>query len=104
MAADRSLSAAVLTGAGEYYCSGVDFGGVLRELKLPSALVKEAEARNYAIFDAFIKVNLTGLAHILGLLQDSNRNFLSKIWANLQMLGKPCENSLSSSQSRCSPP
>ena len=66
VAADRLLSAAVLTGAGKYYCSGVDFGGVLRELKLPSALVSEAEARNYALFDAFIQFPKPLLAAVNG--------------------------------------
>eukprot|EP01052_Picozoa_sp_SAG31_P062235 SAG31_NODE_21236_length_554_cov_1.318681_1_plen_114_part_01 len=54
VAADSSLAAAVLTGAGRYYCSGVDFGAVMTRPMLPSALIREAAARNYKLFEAFI--------------------------------------------------
>lgn len=55
VAADPALSAAVLTGNGRYYCSGVDFGGVLTRPMLPSKLIKVAAAANYELFDAFIR-------------------------------------------------
>ena len=38
-----------------------------------------------------VKVRFTGLAQTLGQLDDSNRDFRSNCWANLRILGQPCE-------------
>jgi hypothetical protein len=39
----------------------------------------------------YIKVKFTGLAQTLGQLQASDGDSQSKFWANLKILGQPCE-------------
>ena len=53
-AADPSVRAAILTGQGRYYSAGVDFGGSLGGLMLPSTMIAAAEKRNEALFETFI--------------------------------------------------
>eukprot|EP00747_Dinoflagellata_sp_TGD_P083669 gnl/TRDRNA2_/TRDRNA2_162210_c0_seq1.p1 gnl/TRDRNA2_/TRDRNA2_162210_c0~~gnl/TRDRNA2_/TRDRNA2_162210_c0_seq1.p1 ORF type:complete len:281 (-),score=66.46 gnl/TRDRNA2_/TRDRNA2_162210_c0_seq1:64-906(-) len=52
-AGDDSIAAAVLTGGGKYYCSGVDFAGTLRPMR-PATLMAMARDKNQALFDAFL--------------------------------------------------
>lgn len=52
-ASDEGVGAAILTGSGKYYCSGVDFAGAMR-LSRPSTLQKFAQDSNQALFEAFL--------------------------------------------------
>jgi len=52
--ADPEVMAVVLTGTGDYYCSGVDFVGSFPFPELPSRLQQFIEESNRKLFDAFI--------------------------------------------------
>lgn len=52
-ASDEGVGAAILTGSGKYYCSGVDFAGAMR-LTWPSNLQRFAQDSNQALFEAFL--------------------------------------------------
>eukprot|EP01062_Namystynia_karyoxenos_P077337 TRINITY_DN7761_c0_g1_i2.p1 TRINITY_DN7761_c0_g1~~TRINITY_DN7761_c0_g1_i2.p1 ORF type:complete len:302 (+),score=100.78 TRINITY_DN7761_c0_g1_i2:86-991(+) len=52
-AEDPACKAAVITGTGEYYCSGVDFAGSLKPMH-PYSLVRTVAAQSQALFEPFI--------------------------------------------------
>lgn len=52
-AGDEQVKAAILTGSGKYYCSGVDFAGTMKPM-LPSTLLAMARDNNKTLFDAFL--------------------------------------------------
>jgi len=53
-ASDPASKVVVLTGAGRYYCAGVNLGGSLR-LDHPATLHRFVRERNAALFDQFIR-------------------------------------------------
>lgn len=53
-AKDDSVKAAILTGAGKYYCSGVDFGGALKPM-LPRKLIEFARTENQKLFEIYLE-------------------------------------------------
>ena len=52
-ASDPSVSVVILTGTGDYYCSGVDFVSSFPVMR-PSLLVEHLHASNQRLFDTFI--------------------------------------------------
>jgi len=52
-AADDNIQAAIITGSGLYYCSGVDFSSSMKPM-WPSTLLAFARDRNKALFDSFL--------------------------------------------------
>jgi enoyl-CoA hydratase/carnithine racemase len=50
---DPEVQAAVLTGSGKYYCSGVDFAGAMQPMR-PSTLKSWMREKNQALFEAFL--------------------------------------------------
>ena len=62
---DNEVGAAVVTGTGDYYCAGVDFGGNMSFMH-PRNMQKMIEDGNREIFDAFIKFPKPLIAAING--------------------------------------
>lgn len=52
-AEDPGVKAAILTGSGAFYCSGVDFAGAIRPM-WPSRLFEFSRAKNQGLFEAYL--------------------------------------------------
>lgn len=64
-AADSDVDVLILSGAGKYYCAGVNLSGVLRPMH-PQALHDLIYARNKAVFDQFLQFPKPVIAAING--------------------------------------
>jgi len=64
-ATDDGIGAVVLTGAGKYYCAGVNLAGIMKPMH-PAALHKLLVATNQRLFDQFIQLPVPIIAAVNG--------------------------------------